>query len=154
MYQPPGTQLELFNKKTLPIIPPTGILQTIPLAPPPRPRRTEIDEIGDEIDCDDDDGPPNTLADDTQRMLELYNRYLGLLKGTEDEAQKGLSGEFVELGSEMTRISERAGEEIQRKMEAMYGVIGKMFGRFELDEVALESGNWACESHCCHDYQP
>lgn len=154
MYRQPGTQHELFNKKTLPLIPPTAIFQNIPLAPPPRAPRPELDESGEPIDCgyNDDGREPSSLADNTQRALQVYNRYLELVKGSRDETQRRFSGEFVELASEITMISETAGEEIQRKLEAMCGVVEKMFGRFELDEMALLSGRWASKCHGCTNH--
>lgn len=73
------------------------------------------------------------------------------MKGTDDEGQKWFSREFLQLGREITEVSERAGEAIQGKLEAMYGAMGKKLRRFKLDEAALARGAWACESHCCRD---
>lgn len=142
-----------WNKKTLPLIPTNSLFQPIPLEPDPgvpaADRYTSIhaptDLSGRKIK------PASDRAIDAILTLQKYNRYLGLLQECQDNKQRELSSQFIELGSDVTATIRKANEEVRQKLVEMGQVSQQMFRRLRLEDACFSNGSWSCTFIFEHD---
>lgn len=141
-FEPP---VEGWNKKTLPLIPGSDLLQPVPLrrehGKPSSGRYVSIHtrpkRSGKKTKAASDP------ATDAVMILQSYNRYVGLLRESEDDEQRQLSGRFVELGKGITAAIVNAEEEVRSKLVEMEQVSRQMFQRLELEDAYFANGSWA-----------
>ena len=145
--------IEGWNKKTLPLIPASDLLQPVPLGPAHRRSafgnyvsiQKQTDESGRRSNSGSD------LATDAVLTLQRYNRYVSVLQESEDYGQRELSGRFIELGKDITAAISRADEEVRGKLVEMGQISQEMFGRLELEEECFADGSWAGETLFEHE---
>lgn len=132
--------IEHFNKRSLPRIPSSTRLTPVLLKPAPK--------VEDDLGCVSEDEWEWSWIDSASeaiQVLQLYNRYANSLQGSDDEIQRHLSSQFIDLGRNVTKIVDQADQEVRIKLGDVKCAAEKMFAQFELHEQCFESGAWAGE---------
>lgn len=138
--------VEGWNKKTLPLIPNSGLLQPIPLKPEYGAHTSDryVSIHPPTGVCGERTKSPCDRAIDAVQIIQRYNRYVNLLQESEDGKQRELSSRFIELGSDITAAVRKLDREVQLKLWEMGRISQQMFQKLELEDACFSNGSWSC----------